>query len=91
MAFRFSYKLGICKKADLDRVTNLFKKSKLPTTLNDIPILSISTLEMIRKFKYDKKTKQGNLVFILNNAIGDSFIKKDIDLQILKNFINEEI
>ena len=91
MAFGFSYKLGFCIHSDLERVINIFQKSKLPTSLKDIPELSISTSEMMEKFKYDKKTKQGKLTFILNNKIGDSFIKQDVDLNTLKNFIIEEI
>jgi 3-dehydroquinate synthase len=91
MAFGFSYKLGLCIHSDLERVTNIFQKSKLPTSLKDIPELSISTSEMMEKFKYDKKTRQGKLTFILNNKIGDSFIKQDVDLNTLKNFITEEI
>ena len=91
MAFGFSYKLGFCIHSDLERVINIFQKSKLPTSLKDIPELSISTSEMMEKFKYDKKTKQGKLTFILNNKIGDSFIKQDVDLNTLKNFITEEI
>ena len=91
MAFGFSYKLGFCIHSDLERVINIFQKSKLPTSLKDIPELSISTSEMMEKFKYDKKTKQGKLTFILNNKIGDSFIKQDVDLITLKNFITEEI
>jgi 3-dehydroquinate synthase len=91
MAFGFSYKLGFCIYSDLERVINIFQKSKLPTSLKDIPELSISTSEMMEKFKYDKKTRQGKLTFILNNKIGDSFIKRDVDLNTLKNFITEEI
>ena len=91
MAFGFSYKLGLCIKSDLERVINIFQKSKLPTSLKDIPDLSISVSGMMKKFKYDKKTRQDKLTFILNNKIGDSFIKQDIDLNTLKNFINEEI
>ena len=91
MAFRFSFKLGLCIQSDLERVINIFQKSKLPTTLKEIPNLSISHSGMMEKFKYDKKTRQGKLTFILNNKIGNSFIKQDIDLNTLKNFINEEI
>ena len=91
MAFALSYKLGVCNKEDVERVNNIFKKSELPTSLNDISHLSISTSEMINKFKYDKKNRDNKLTFILNNKIGDSFIKQDIDLNILTNFINEQI
>ena len=91
MAFGLSYQLGLCIKKDLERVKNLFHRSNLPTSLKDISHLSISTLEMMQKFKYDKKTRQNELTFILNYEIGNSFIKKDVDLNILTKFINEEI
>ena len=91
MAFRFSYKLGLCFHSDLERVINIFQKSELPTSLKDIPNLSISNSGMMEKFKYDKKTKQGKLTFILNNKIGDSFIKRNINLNTLRKFINDEV
>ena len=91
MAFRFSYKLGLCIRSDLERVINIFQKSKLPTSIKDIPNLSISNSGMMEKFKYDKKTRQGKLTFILNSKIGNSFVEQDIDVNTLKNFINEEI
>ena len=91
LAFKFSHKLGFCVRQDVERVKNIFEKSKLPISLKDVSHLSISASEMMEKFKYDKKTKQNKLTFILNNRIGDSFIKQNVDLNILKNFITEEI
>ncbi|MDC0226863.1 3-dehydroquinate synthase [Alphaproteobacteria bacterium] len=91
LAFKFSYNLGFCSKFDTQRVINIFKKSKLPTSLSEIKDLSISTSEMIEKFKYDKKTRQNNLTFILNHKIGKSFIKQNIDVDTLTKFLNEEL
>ena len=91
MAFRFSYKLGFCVKKDVDQVFNLFNISGLPTSLRDFPNLNIKTSVMLDRFKYDKKTKKNKLTFILNKKIGESFIKNDIDLLTLENFINDEI
>ena len=91
MAFKLSYKLGFCDYINVKRVKDLFEQSKLPTSLKDIPNLSISPSEMLAKFKYDKKNRQDKLTFILNNKIGDSFIKQNVDLHILKSFITEEL
>ena len=46
---------------------------------------------MLEKFKFDKKNKNGQLTFILNNKIGESFIKNNMDMNILTNFLNDEI
>jgi 3-dehydroquinate synthase len=91
MAFKFSSKLNLCSVSDTERVINIFKKSKLPTSLKDIPNLSITTSEMMEKFKYDKKTRNNKLTFILNYEIGKSFIKYDVNVNDLIEFIDEEI
>ena len=46
---------------------------------------------MIDKFKYDKKTRNNKLTFILNNKIGESFIKHDVNANHLIDFIDKEI
>ena len=91
MAFKFSSKYSFCSRSDTERVINIFKKSKLPTSLRDIPDLSITTLTMVEKFKYDKKTRNNKLTFILNHQIGEAFIKHDVNVNELIEFINEEI
>jgi 3-dehydroquinate synthase len=91
MAFKLSSKFSFCSISDTERVLNMFKKSKLPTSLKEIPDLSITTLKMVEKFKYDKKTRNNKLTFILNHQIGESFIKHDVNVNDLIEFINEEI
>jgi 3-dehydroquinate synthase len=91
MAFKFSSKFNFCPTYDTERVINIFKKSKLPTSLRDIPDLKITPLKMAEKFKYDKKTRNNRLTFILNKKIGDSFIKYDVNVNDLIEFISEEI
>ena len=91
MAFKFSCKFNFCSISDTTRVIDIFKKSKLPTSLKDIPDLQITTLKMLEKFKYDKKTRNNKLTFILNHQIGDSFIKYDVNVDDLIEFIDKEI
>ena len=91
LAFKLSNKLCFCSTDDTKKVINLFKKSKLPTSLHDIKKLSISTSGMIQKFKLDKKNRQNELTFILNKRIGESFIKHNVSVNVLIQFLNEEI
>ena len=91
LAFKLSNKLCFCSADDTKKVINLFQKSKLPTSLNDIKKLSISTSGMIQKFKLDKKNRQNELTFILNKRIGESFIKHNVSVNVLTQFLNEEI
>ena len=91
LAFKFSHKLGLCSKHDAEDVINIFKKSKLPSSLKEVSYLSITTLKMIEKFKYDKKVRNNKLTFILNYKIGESFIKHNVNIDALIEFINDEI
>ena len=91
LAFKLSNKLCFCSTDDTKKVINLFQKSKLPTSLHDIKKLSISTSGMIQKFKLDKKNRQNELTFILNKRIGESFIKHNVNVNVLTQFLNEEI
>jgi 3-dehydroquinate synthetase len=63
---------------------------KLPTSFLDLSI-SITTSKMLEKFKYDKKNKNNQLTFILNERIGKSFIKNNMDVNVLTKFLDEEI
>ena len=91
LAFKLSNKLCFCSTDDTKKVINLFQKSKLPTSLHDIKKLSISTSGMIQKFKLDKKNRQNELTFVLNKRIGESFIKHNVSVNVLTQFLNEEI
>ena len=91
LAFKLSTKLGYCNQFETKRVVSFFKKLSLPTSLQEVQNLSITTLGMLKKFKYDKKNKNNQLTFILNEKIGKSFIKNNMDENILIEFLNDEI
>ena len=83
--------MGYCPQIETDRVVRFFKKLNLPTSLQELINLPITTSEMLKKFKYDKKNKNNQLTFILNEKIGKSFIKNNMDENILIEFLNDEI
>ncbi len=91
LAFRLSSKIGYCPQIETDRVVNFFKQLTLPTSLKELNNFPITTSEMLKKFRYDKKNKNNQLTFILNKKIGKSFIKNNMDENILNEFLNDEI
>ena len=91
LAFKLSHKMGFCNQTETERVIDFFEKLKLPTSFKHIKNISITTSKMLEKFKYDKKNRNNRLTFILNKKIGKSFIKNDMDIDILTKFLDEEI
>ena len=91
LAFKLSSKMGYCPLIETERVVSFFKKLNLPTSLQEVQDLHITTPEMFYKFKYDKKNKNDQLTFILNEKIGKSFIKNNMNEDILTEFLNDEI
>ena len=91
LALRLSNFLGFCCQDDVQRVENLFEKFHLPTSLVNFKNLSLSSKKMIERFRFDKKSKQNQLTFILNKAIGKSFIHNNIDIHDLTQFLDKEL
>ena len=83
--------MGYCPQIETNRVVSFFEKLTLPTSLQELINLPITTTGMLKKFKYDKKNKNNQLTFILNEKIGKSFIKNNMDENILIEFLNDEI
>jgi 3-dehydroquinate synthase len=88
MAFEFSKQLNLCSQNDVNKVKQHFAKSGLLTHYQHIQPMPIE--QLIHHMKQDKKVQDGQMVFILNHAIGKSFIKKDVQetdlIEFLKDF-----
>ena len=82
--------MGFCSLIETTRVISFLKSLKLPTSFKDISI-SITPSKMIEKIRYDKKNKNNQLTFILNKKIGKSFIQNNMDINVLTEFLDEEI
>lgn len=91
LALRLSNFLGFCCQDDVQRVENLFEKFHLPTSLVNFKNLSLSSKKMIERFRFDKKSKQNQLTFILNKGIGKSFIHNNINIHDLIQFLDKEL
>jgi 3-dehydroquinate synthase len=89
-AFQLSKNLGCCSQNDIDLVKAHLKKAGLPTSpLNIADKWDADSLMKI--MTQDKKVSDGKMVFILANAIGASFIKKDIDASVILDTIESFI
>mgnify|MGYP002713233847 CR=1 FL=1 len=79
MAFRLSYRLGLCTEEDADRVENHLAAVGLPTKISMIfPPLDISVDDLMAFMRHDKKVSMGKLTYIVVNGIGKAHIARDI-------------
>lgn len=89
-AAELSSQLGFCTKGDVNRIKNHLIKAELPISPSTIAEKWDADV-LLEIMTHDKKVQDGKMVFILLRAIGDSFIKKDIDmgviLGVIKSFI----
>lgn len=64
---KLAYKLGYVTMEERDEVIELYKKAGLPTAIPDY----IDREELVKKLYTDKKTKNGQLRFVIQKGIGD--------------------
>ncbi len=90
LAMQFSEYMGICPKGRAERLEKLLRSRGMKTRVNELG-KKISVKQMISYMYQDKKVSDNKLTFILANDIGKCFVKKDVDAEMLKNFLNEVI
>lgn len=90
-AFRFSAALGLCDEADARRVEAHLAAVGLQTRLNQIPGGCGSVDDLLDAMAQDKKVKGGALTFILARGIGQSFIARDVPVERVRAFLQDEI
>jgi len=78
VALDLSVRLGLCKEADLKRVTRHFKNVGLPVSLKGLVDDGWSAVGLLDHMGRDKKTESGTINFILMKSIGDAFITNDV-------------
>ena len=91
MAFEFSTRLGLCPKADAERLRQHLQNVGLPVDVAGILDSSCTAERLISHMGLDKKIDDGVLIFILARGIGDSFISRDVKTNDLESFLNEFI
>ena len=91
LAFKLSVKLKLCSQNDLKRVSNHIQSIGLPISFKNLNLQNVNPEVIWEIMKKDKKVKKENIIFILPKFIGKVFVCKDIEPQIVKNLLREEL
>ena len=91
LAFRFCEKTGLVEKGTSERVEKHLASVGLPITMADIKGDLPSAERLVDYMRQDKKASGGKLVFVLANAIGDTFVAKDVNESDILTFMKEEL
>ena len=86
LAFDFSAELGICPRAEADRVRAHLRSVGLPTSASDIG-LGCDGPMIHQAMLADKKASAAGLTLILVQRIGKAFVAKTIDSARLSDFL----
>jgi 3-dehydroquinate synthase len=89
LAFRYSVRLGLCAAEDAQRVSRLLKAAGLPATLSDAGVTANGAL-LVDYMRHDKKMSGGTLPFLLARGIGQTFLSKDVVLDDVAAFLDDE-
>ena len=87
LAFDLSVDLGLCAATDRDLCHAHLRRHGLPAGQSDLPAGHADAAVLIDHMRHDKKTRNGQLHFILARAIGDSFISGDVPIASVKSLL----
>jgi 3-dehydroquinate synthase len=90
LAFSYSVAQGLCPGADAARVERHLTAVGLPTKIANIPGKAPTTGQLLRLMAQDKKVKGGKLALVLVRGIGAAFVERDVALDGLKAFLEQE-
>jgi 3-dehydroquinate synthase len=94
MAFDLSAQLGLCSKADAERVRRHLGAVGLPVRLRAIGGDNRRTwnaAKLIEHMRGDKKAEAGRLTFILARGIGKAFVTREVDERALGALLDQAI
>ncbi len=88
-AFELSHRLGLCQGQDVERVRRHFDAVGMPTNINALSDETWTADRLIDHMGRDKKTEGGRLTFILARGIGEAFISRDVDTDVLRDYLEK--
>ena len=88
LAFQFSVARGVCSKEDAARVYAHFAEVGLPTSLAEAGVTA-SGAALVEAMMTDKKKEGGRLPFILARGIGQAFVDRSVELDEVRDFLDE--
>ncbi|CAL8977007.1 3-dehydroquinate synthase [Rhodoplanes serenus] len=91
LAFRFSARLGLIAKTEVERVERHLTEMGLPTRVADVPFRWPDADRMMDLMAQDKKVSRGRLTFILVRGIGQAFVTRDVDANDVRAFVASQL
>jgi 3-dehydroquinate synthase len=91
LAFETSMRLGLCPQEAPSRVRAHLAAMGMKATLADIPGDLPDAEGLIALMGQDKKVKAGRLTFILARDIGEAFVTRDVDLDVVRGVLVEAL
>ncbi|MGH1399055.1 MAG: 3-dehydroquinate synthase [Alphaproteobacteria bacterium] len=91
LAYELSAMMGLCSQDDIARVENHFQSVGLPTRVPSIPNFNASIDGLMNIMRKDKKVTSGKMVFILANAIGDTFVSRDVEEENVREVLRQAL
>lgn len=90
LAARFSARQGLMSGQDAERIAAHVGASGLPATMGALA-LGCDGRRLADHMLHDKKMDAGTLPFLLMRGIGQTFLAKDVDLDDVTEFLDEEL
>jgi 3-dehydroquinate synthase len=91
LAYELSTAMGLCGQDTVARVEEHFQSVGLPTRVDQIPNLKTDIESLMTTMRRDKKARSGKMVFILSNGIGDTFVSKDVEEDVVRNVLRNAL
>lgn len=91
LAFELSSRLGLCSQEDPSRVRAHLAQMGMKRDLADIPGALPDAETLIGLMGQDKKVVDGKLHFVLARGIGDAFVARDVDMQVVRDVLEEAL
>ena len=83
MALTLSTKLGHCKSNTQVAARNHLRHVGLPVSTADRPSVNWDTEALLNHMAKDKKVSDGMMTFVLARGIGQAFLSRDVEREVL--------
>jgi 3-dehydroquinate synthase len=90
LAFAFSAELGVCPRADAERVRTHLHSAGFVTDLRQLAGAPYDAARLLALMAVDKKNEAGSLTLILARGIGRAYIHGNADAEALRAFLTRE-
>ena len=91
LAFEVSARMGLCAQEAPSRVRAHLDAMGMKKDLDDIPGELPDADALITLMGQDKKVRRGQLTFILARAIGDAFVTREADLDVIRAVLTQAL